>query len=92
MPVRLIDRIDAIVAADPRAAAAARRLPAVVGTMEWPVAVRTYRSCANAALLGALWRTLLPRRSGRRAAEAGSAQDLLRTPVGDRDVASSLRP
>jgi hypothetical protein len=73
MPVRPIDRIDAIIAADPRAAAAARRLPAVVGTMEWPVAVRTYRSCANAALLGALWRALLPQRPGWRAAEAGSA-------------------
>ena len=62
MPVRFFERIDAIVAADPRAAAAAERLPTVIGTAEWPLAVRTYRSRANAAVLRALWRALVPQR------------------------------
>jgi hypothetical protein len=92
MSMRLFDRIDAIVMADPRAAEAARRLPAVIGTSEWPVAVRTYRSRANAAVLRALWRALLPQRPERRAADALSAQGPQRTPFGARALPSSLRP
>ncbi len=49
MSIRLFTRIDAIVAADPRAAEATRNMHAAIGTEEWPQAVRTYRSCANAA-------------------------------------------
>jgi hypothetical protein len=92
MPIRLFTRIDAIVAADLRAAEATRNMHAAIGTEEWPQAVRTYRSCANAALFRAVWRSLASQRLGRRAAAAGPAGQPLGTAFAEGDAAPQLRP
>jgi hypothetical protein len=78
---RLIDRLDDALAQDLRLGRAMRRLPAAVGTAEWPMAEHMARVASGVAVRRALWQVLRSMMCPA-AQEAGTAPDspLMRCP------------